>query len=205
MAFVDPLVGPSGDGLAWDTRRSLDAMQRQLGRVSVRQFDNVAARSKAVTQPVVGQLVFMLDTNQYQWWDGSAWQVLLDATLKTWTPTWTNITIGNAAVTGSYMQVGKTVHLWLVVTFGSTSAFGASDYRFSLPVNAGSVPSYVNVLYVANGNAYTGYVDINNTAGFLRLQNVAGTYPVPTQLGPAAPNTWGNGSQILVSGTYLAA
>ena len=30
MTFVDPLVGPSGDGASWDTRRTFDAFQKQI-------------------------------------------------------------------------------------------------------------------------------------------------------------------------------
>lgn len=51
-----------------------------------------------------------------------------------WTPTYTNITIGNAVVSAKYLQVGKFVRGHLNIVFGSTSSFGAGSLLSSLPV-----------------------------------------------------------------------
>lgn len=56
--------------------------------------------------------------------------------LGAWTPSWTNLTIGNATVTGAYKQIGKTVFCRLRVVFGTTTATSASNAQFSLPVTA---------------------------------------------------------------------
>lgn len=52
-----------------------------------------------------------------------------------WTPTWTNLTVGNATQTGKYMQIGKLVIARLSFTLGTTSSVGAGP-SFTLPVTS---------------------------------------------------------------------
>ena len=52
----------------------------------------------------------------------------------TWTPSYTNLTVGNGTVVSRYRQVGKMVDVFFMFTLGSTSTIG-SDPRFTLPVN----------------------------------------------------------------------
>lgn len=52
----------------------------------------------------------------------------------TWNPTFNNFTVGNGTASGRYLRVGNMVHLFFVVTFGSTSTFSASSWSLgSLP------------------------------------------------------------------------
>jgi hypothetical protein len=55
---------------------------------------------------------------------------------QTWTPTWTNITIGNAVVNGRYFinPVNKKCTAYLDVTFGTTSTTNGSLQSLTLPV-----------------------------------------------------------------------
>jgi len=79
--------------------------------------------------------------------DSTAW--------TSWTPTWTNITIGNATVNGKYKQIGKTVFARLDVTFGTTSSAittGGTLHSFTLPVNAASRTAQA---LLGRGHAYT--------------------------------------------------
>jgi hypothetical protein len=61
-------------------------------------------------------------------------------TYSNYTPTWTSDgtqpAIGNATVVARYLQIGKQVHAWGQITFGSTSTFGTGTYKFALPVAA---------------------------------------------------------------------
>jgi hypothetical protein len=50
-----------------------------------------------------------------------------------YTPTFTNLTIGNATVVARYMQVGKTLHIRLAIVGGTTTAFVAAPMTASLP------------------------------------------------------------------------
>lgn len=74
----------------------------------------------------------------------------------TWTPTWTNITIGNAVVSGRYIKdKNNIVHAHLDVTFGTTSSAvttGGTLHSLTLPVNAAS--RLTNAI-LGKGQAYT--------------------------------------------------
>lgn len=50
-----------------------------------------------------------------------------------WTPTWSNLTVGNGTVLARYRQVGKTVDYRIKFTLGTTSVVGTSP-NFTLPV-----------------------------------------------------------------------
>jgi hypothetical protein len=58
-------------------------------------------------------------------------------TWTTWTPTWTNLSVGNGTVTARYAQINKVVHLRLSLTFGSTTSV-SGNVTFTLPVTASS-------------------------------------------------------------------
>lgn len=57
-----------------------------------------------------------------------------------YTPTWTSNAsapvIGNATVTARYVRIGRLVHAWGCIAFGSSSTFGSGQYYFDLPVAA---------------------------------------------------------------------
>lgn len=54
-----------------------------------------------------------------------------------YTPTWTNLTVGNGTTSAYYVQLGKTVHVRIRFTFGSTSVMGTNPIA-TLPVTASS-------------------------------------------------------------------
>ena len=54
---------------------------------------------------------------------------------RAWTPTYTNITVGNGTVSARYVQIGPFVMLDWYLTFGSTSSMGTGP-KVSLPVTA---------------------------------------------------------------------
>lgn len=59
---------------------------------------------------------------------GTAW--------ASWTPSFTNLTKGNATITAVYQQFGKTVFGYIKVVFGTTTTVDGSNPTFSLPVTA---------------------------------------------------------------------
>lgn len=61
----------------------------------------------------------------------------INAAWSTYTPTVGNVTLGNGTVTARYKQIGKTIHLEILLIFGSTSSV-SSTINFSLPVTARS-------------------------------------------------------------------
>lgn len=59
----------------------------------------------------------------------------LGGSWTSWTPTWTNLTVGNGTVHAAYTQIGKTVHARYSIVFGTTSSV-AGALSFTLPVTS---------------------------------------------------------------------
>lgn len=125
-------------------------------------------------------------------------------TLGAWTaytPTLTNITLGNGTVTARYVQIGKLVIGSVNFTAGTTTTYAAGNLSISLPVNAQGIAT-----------AGTGSVN-NGTGASRRLINVqssaasaavAFTYEGNTVTN-TVPFTFGTSSQILFQFMYEAA
>lgn len=139
---------------------------------------------------------------------GSSWP------WQTYTPTWTNVTIGNATVSVYYSQTGKTVTVNLNVTLGNTSSVSGL-ITFSLPVTAaprysggGVGQSLLGVAYIENAGVagYTGFIRVTSTTtASLRIAGTAGTYLGNDATSASAPFTFTTGSFFNATFTYEAA
>lgn len=131
----------------------------------------------------------------------------IQAVWTTYTPTTTNITIGNGSVVGNFTRIGKTVDFFCQFTFGSTSALTASP-TFTLPVTA------LNLGWMAGEcTAFD-----TSAAAYFPIGGVADTTARvlcrawPTTAGNAFaglsatfPMTWATGDQLTILGRYQAA
>lgn len=87
------------------------------------------------------QLVYRRDTDKIEEYNGSSWAVIADpVTYTAWTsytPTWTtqvsSPAVGNGTLVGRYKIIGKTMHLAIKLTCGTTTTFGTGYWKFSLP------------------------------------------------------------------------
>ncbi len=132
-------------------------------------------------------------------------------TPASYTPTLTNITIGNGSVSASYLQMGKVVYWQALITFGSTTSLGALP-RISVPV-AASVSSYGPVMSThsyavdaSSGSSY--YMDVVGTSTtdvllvtFGSTSALSGNQPISNTV----PFTWATSDTIQVGGVYFAA
>lgn len=133
----------------------------------------------------------------------------LGAGLDSWTPTWTNLTVGNGTFYTKYKQIGPLVFYVIFFQFGSTTTIGASNPRFTPPVTAidpgidktNSVINYGVGLWggfdasvpTTFGNVFN-YVIMETTTSF-RIFNLTTT----------APMTWATGDQFFIQDWYWAA
>jgi hypothetical protein len=122
-----------------------------------------------------------------------------------YTPTFTGFVLGNGTVVARYQQIGKTVHGWFDVAFGSTSTFSAA-FSVTIPVAAhASIPFGLGM-----GACY--YQD---TSASLRFSGVVGYWDSTTHgmffLTPTAtvsntiPFTWATTDKLSGSFAYEAA
>lgn len=125
----------------------------------------------------------------------------------TYTPVWSSTgtapSLGNGAITGRYIKVGRLVQFWINLTMGSTTTFGTSVYTFTLPVTAAAANANgVGTARLIDSSAGTGYgrfVAFNSTTTVL-LNAEGGAFVTNT-----VPATWANGDSFAISGTYESA
>lgn len=131
-----------------------------------------------------------------------------------WTPTYTQLTVGNGIHASAYQKIGKIVICRIGFTFGSSSSMG-TNASFTLPVQASSAykfSSYAGALYMEdNGVAgYAGFIQLQSqtTAG-LTYGNAGGTYlgngGVSTNAPSMTGSAWANGDYFSGNFTYQAA
>jgi hypothetical protein len=128
---------------------------------------------------------------------------------QSWTPTWTNVTIGNATVGAKYIQIGKTVIFKLYVTLGSTTSI-SGVMKFSLPV---TMATNFTDLSIGSGSAeHSGgalvFLEANpvsTTVLAIYYHSVSGSSVVAGNISSTAPFTWASTDTFAISGAYEAA
>lgn len=154
--------------------------------------------SKTLTSPVVNQFGTASGL-------GAAW--------SSWSPTYTNLTVGNGTVVAKFLQIGKIVNFIYSLTWGSTTAFTAgSNIDISIPVTASSdMISFANVgeaIFYTSGLATiaVGIVLLTSTTTIRPYAlNASGTYLAIAQVNNTQPITWATGSVMALQGIYEAA
>ena len=133
------------------------------------------------------------------------------ATWATWTPTYSNITVGNGTVVARYVQHGKTILCDFTFTLGSTSSIGTSP-TITLPVTATSqyVADRTNVggsqMRDTGTATYLGTVYLPDTTHMSTLaSNSSGTYLSGSPVTASVPFTWTTGDILYLRAVYEAA
>ncbi len=170
--------------------------------------DNQTDRDSIAT-PQEGMRVYRKDTDATEIYNGTEW-LTFDSKWQSYTPTLTNLTIGNGTLNAKYMRQGKKCTVRFVFTFGTTSSMG-TDPTLSLPFTAVALAAGANImqegvcaLFDSSGSTYFyGYfAATSTTTRIIRTANVAGTYPSAAQITSAVPMTWANLDQIAGQFTY---
>lgn len=165
------------------------------------------------SNPVEGMAIYETDVDVFRIYDGTtwietgnkSWSQAWDSYTPAWTSTGTAPALGNGTLTGFYKQVGKTVHVRIVLTLGSTSTVGTGTYRLSLPV-APKVGGMLLALFKdasAGSTRYSGTAELTlNTAtgDNMRINVDSSTGTV----GAAIPVVPANGDSITITGTFEA-
>lgn len=124
-----------------------------------------------------------------------------------WTPSWTNLTVGNGTLNyAKYIQIGKTVHFRVRFTFGSTTSVSGL-IGFSIPINLHAdyaavtdTISMTGQLNDATGSRWVPYVTWGSSSRLDVYTLLAGDTLGTTS--STAPFTWTTSDQIMVLGTY---
>ena len=137
-----------------------------------------------------------------------SWRADLEAAWASYTPSWTNLTVGNGTVDARYNQQGSTVHFHVLLTFGSTTSISG--------LVTATVP--VEMRDLSCGDTFKA-LGRDNTAGYFGLATsrssttafqvvaltASASYVTIASLSSTVPFTWANTDRITISGTYEAA
>ena len=126
-------------------------------------------------------------------------------TYTAYTPTFTNLTVGNGTLAAQFCRVNKFIHAFGSFTFGSTSSMGSIPVM-TFPVNAvntengaqGSILGGVTYYDASAFNTYRGTVDgraASSNCAFW-VNNTTGTYETGTYPTASIPFTWTTGDII---------
>ena len=127
-------------------------------------------------------------------------------TFTTWTPTWTNLTVGNGTVVARYGTSGKFVIFNLGFQFGSTSSIAGLP-KFTLPKTPKNttlnIEQYVfTALLRAGVDIYFGATELTATTGDIYAMLTNGTYASRTSVDTSVPFAWTTGDTIQITGVY---
>jgi hypothetical protein len=118
-----------------------------------------------------------------------------------YTPSLTNITLGNGTITGKYMRLGKMCQGEAVVVFGSTTSITGIP-EIGLPFTSTSVavnPCQATLLDSATAvYPALGYFQSTTTVRVLTI-NTAGTYAIEAGISATVPFTWTTNDRINVN------
>lgn len=120
-----------------------------------------------------------------------------------WTPTWTNLSVGNGTVVAKYIQNGKTVTARLSIVLGTTTAI-SGEVSFTLPVTSVAYPGTGTTTPIGNGTAYDSGVAqyqmviswASTTTALCRVFDTSGTYSVQAAISSTVPFTWGTSDEL---------
>lgn len=126
---------------------------------------------------------------------------------ESYTPSNTNVTVGNGTQVAAFIRIGRTVHFRYRLTFGSTTSFSAAP-RIGLPVTPAILTTDHETFGVATiidagtrvftGTCYQGA----GTAHATPTHSESGNFGI---VDATNPMTWTTGDVLILKGTYEAA
>jgi hypothetical protein len=154
-----------------------------------------------------GVIITETDTDRVLYYDGTNWIILMEPT-QTYTPTLTNLTLGNGTLTGTYHRSDGWCDFAVSVAFGSTTTMGTSP-EIGLPVATTGLSInqlQVGILDLAPVTRYLGthaaVGAAGTTTGVLYSLNSAGASLTAQDIQATLPMTWATGDVLYVAGRY---
>ena len=149
-----------------------------------------------------GQRIFEIDTGRELMWDQTGWVIMFEP-IQAYTPTTTNLTLGNGTLTGWYKRSDGFCDFGLNFALGSTSAVGAGP-TFTLPVAASAVNFVVvsDVTFFHSGLAKGVGVYNSGSPTIITPAYISSLTATATLLGAAAPFAWVTGDAISITGRF---
>jgi len=124
-------------------------------------------------------------------------------TYAAFTPTRSNITVGNGTEIARYQKVGKTTNVFYQLTLGTTSSIGSTPSITAPTTPAQSVFYAGFTMMQDTGNTtYFGSVLILGGTAYPQAQVASGTYTNAANVSATVPFTWGNTDVLVMQFSY---
>lgn len=144
-----------------------------------------------------------------QVYNGTTWVALLDVAVVSYTPTLTNVTLGNGSINGVYQRISNYVAFGVHLSFGSTTSVSGL-IGISLPFTASSganTRTWLNAGFSDTGTTqYNGIGTIAESGTRINFYAIlaSGTYTsiAGSPTSATVPFTWASTDEIYVSGVY---
>jgi hypothetical protein len=137
--------------------------------------------------------------------------VLPPGVWRTWTPTYTDLTLGNGTVVAEYTRAEGLIVARFDLTFGTTTTVDGTDPRISMPVTAAAGYAAEDHIGPAGlldfgTQRYPGQVRAWDTAEFnVIIFGAGGTYATTGEVSATVPFTWTTNDRLTFTATYEAA
>lgn len=169
----------------------------------------VCTSSTRPSSPFEGQLIYETDTDKVRCYNGSAWFTIKSSSSQTawtaYTPTWTNLTVGNGTQDHSYYQDGPTVHVRGSIEFGSTTSISGT-VTLALPVTPKSSTWFIGIVRGQDASAsFARFVGSAETNTAIWGSQMAPHFDGLTQMAASVPFGWTTSDSMTYSLTYEAA
>ena len=146
-----------------------------------------------------GMQIGETDTNKKYVHDGSGWGLDGGFGFSTFTPTWTNLSIGNGSQTGYYRYSAGKLDVYIDLTFGSTTSISGgvtvllpnSETMYSTAIGVRQPFGLCEFYDDSGALGYEGVVRYNSsTSVALLVRNASATYVTSGGLSSTVPFTW---------------
>lgn len=117
-----------------------------------------------------------------------------------WTSSGTTPTLGNGALTGAQLVVGKWVRFRIFLDYGTTTNGGTGTWQFSLPATSVVGRGALGTSVCYDGSVLYPRIVFQNGTGTLVVADTT-----PARISGTVPFSWNSSSELNVMGEYEAA
>ena len=137
------------------------------------------------------------------------WNSILDAWTP-YTPAWngatTNPVIGNGTLIGRYMKIGRTCHVRIDLTMGSSTTYGSGGWALGLPFTSSATGVQIGAAHAFQSQRIAGQINIARSATMGQIFFPTSGLPYAMSwASPTVPVTWASGGKITLGFTYETA
>lgn len=161
----------------------------------------------AIASPPNGLMLYNTTTNKSQVRAAGAWADLNTYSQGSFTPTWSNLTLGNGTTSGTWVRNGNLVTVSIRLTWGTTTSASGTFQCTNLPFTAiaGFTQYGVGNLLDSGTENHSIRTAIGESSTTLQLNVnlVSGTQLVVRQANATTPFTWTTSDAVDVTMSYV--